>query len=270
MTSLKEVFSNPNPKSKFITYMSLGDPSFDLSLEWAKTIIDSGSDILELGIPFSDPVADGGVIQKSYKRALENPFSMEKVFGVVKKIQEHRKGFPIVFLTYLNPIHAYGAEKFFKKCKSEGVLGVVIPDLPYDSMDSKVYFSLGKKYGIDIIQLITPSTSLARIREIKKNSSGFIYYVTSFGVTGERTSISKNLKARVLLLKKEIGLPICSGFGISTKEQAGEISEYSDGVIIGSAIQRIIEENSANMEECKRKLNAYISMIRNSMKVEIF
>ncbi|MCC6275527.1 MAG: tryptophan synthase subunit alpha [Leptospiraceae bacterium] len=266
MITLKEIFAKTPPKSKFIPYISLGDPNYNLSVEWAKAIIDSGADILELGIPFSDPVADGGVIQKSYKRALENnAFSMEKIFEVVSKIQDYKKDFPLIFLTYLNPIHAYGPEKFFRKCRENGVLGCVIPDLPYDVMDSSHYFSLGNRFGIDLIQLITPSTSLKRIREIRKICSGFIYYVTSFGVTGERSSISKNLKERISLLKKEIHLPICAGFGISTEEQAGEISEYSDGVIIGSAIQKIIEEFSGNPEECKMRLSSYIKMIRRAM-----
>ncbi len=265
MSSLKSVFLQNPPKSKFIPYISLGDPNYDLSVEWAKSIVESGADILELGIPFSDPVADGGVIQKSYKRALANPFSMEKIFHVVDRIHEFKKDFPLIFLTYLNPIHAFGRENFFKKCKETDVSGLVIPDLPFDVLDAFEYFSLGKKYEVDLIQLVTPSTPLKRIREIKKISSGFIYYVTSFGVTGERTSISSNLEERISLLKKEIGIPVCAGFGISTKEQASEISKYSDGVIIGSAIQKIIEEFSKNPEECKDRLKQYIQSIRSSM-----
>jgi tryptophan synthase alpha chain len=265
MGSLKECFDKDKNRCNFIPYISLGDPEYALSVEWAKALIDGGADILELGIPFSDPVADGPVIQKSYMRALAKGFSMDKVLETTKQIHSYKPDIPLVYLTYLNPIISYGEEKFFKKAYASGIRGIVLPDLPFDSKDSKFVFSMAKESEIDIIHLITPASSKERIAAIKKIASGFIYYVTSYGVTGERSNFAQDLKKRIESVKKTLMLPICAGFGISTAEQAKTISAYSDGIIIGSAIQRIIEEKSSHVDACARALNEYAKEIAKAI-----
>jgi len=266
MSKLQEVFENKIHKSLFVPYFSLGDPNYSLSIEWGKSILDAGADILELGIPFSDPIADGPVIQKSYKRALDNEvFSFEKIFFTTEKIHSHNPNIPIIYLTYLNPIIQYGLEKFFDKAHSVGVAGIVIPDLPFDTVDYKNIYKISQALEIDLINLITPSTTKSRMKEMKQYASGFIYYVTSFGVTGERKALSKDLSSRIQKVKEIMKIPVCAGFGISTPEQAEEISHFADGVIIGSAIQKIIEENYKNPDYCKYLLYNFINSIRKKM-----
>ncbi|MEM7180036.1 MAG: tryptophan synthase subunit alpha [Spirochaetota bacterium] len=265
MGSLAQCFAKAKPKAKFIPYLSLGDPTMELSVEWSKSIADAGADILELGIPFSDPVADGPVIQASYKRALAAGFSMAKVLEITGKIHKNSPEIPLVYLSYFNPINTYGLERFFQESYQAGIRGMVLPDIPFDSKDSQKVFTLAERYKIDIINLITPSTPLSRMRKMKKVASGFIYYVTSFGVTGVRTAFADNLSERVQIVKDTLQIPVCAGFGISRPEQAREISQYADGIIIGSAVQKIIEKYAENPDECNRQLGRYIKEIRASI-----
>jgi tryptophan synthase alpha chain len=252
--------------SLFIPYFSLGDPNYESSIGWASAIINGGADILELGIPFSDPVADGPVIQRAFKRAFTNSFSLTKIFEITKAIKNQHTTTPIVYLTYFNPIYFMGIENFIKSSKEAGVSGFIIPDLPFDSPESEDFFHIAAKYEIDLIHLVTPATEKSRIHKMKRNSSGFIYYVTSFGVTGERTDFSDDLKERIEYVRKDLNLPVCAGFGISTPEQANRISQFADGVIIGSSIQRIIEENGSDPKICEKKLSEYCQSIRVAMR----
>lgn len=266
MSRLIQAFKNRKKKSLFIPYFSLGDPSYGLSIDWAKVILDGGADILEIGIPFTDPVADGPVIQKSYKRALDNEaFSLEKVFHATESIHSHKPEVPIVYLTYLNPVIQFGLENFFAKANQVGVAGMVIPDLPFDTGDYKKIYDIALKFNVDLINLITPASTVERMKQMKEFSSGFIYYVTSFGVTGERKALSQDLEKRMNRVKEIMEIPVCAGFGISTPEQAEEISHYADGVIIGSAVQRIIEENYNNPDHCKYLLYNFIHSVREKM-----
>jgi tryptophan synthase alpha chain len=260
---LEEVFLEK--KVKFIPYISLGDPEYALSVEWAKSLIQGGADILELGIPFSDPVADGPVIQKSYYRSLQKGFSMKKILDTTKSIHHYKKKIPLIYLTSFNPILAYGIEKFFHDAKNSGICGAVIPDLPFDSKDFSLTQKEAQKNEISLIQMITPATPKDRIMKLKKIVNGFVYYVTSYGVTGERKSFDKDLEKRIKEIKKSLSIPVCAGFGISNSIQAKEISTYSDGIIIGSAIQRIIEENLGNVDLCAKKLYEYSKEISNSV-----
>ncbi|TGL10401.1 tryptophan synthase subunit alpha [Leptospira levettii] len=262
MSKIKDLFENGKIKSAFIPYFTLGDPNYNDSIEFGKTILDNGADILELGIPFSDPVADGPVIQRAVARSLKNKFSFSEIFRVTKEIHLHKKEVPLVYLTYFNPIFHCGIEEFLNQAKDSGVVGLVIPDLPFDTKESEFLFQELRKRDMDLIHLVTPASTKKRIEALKKTSTGFIYYVTSFGVTGERREFSVDLKERIRFLKETIQLPICAGFGISTPDQAGQISGYADGIIIGSAIQRIIEENGHEFPKAKQALADYIAKIR--------
>jgi tryptophan synthase alpha chain len=264
MSKIKEYFQNKKSKSVFVPFFTLGDPSYEASVEYGKAILDNGADILELGIPFSDPVADGPVIQRAVARALKNSFSFDKIFETTKKIHEHKPEKPLVFLTYFNPVYHCGIQSFLDQAKASGVAGLVIPDLPFDTKESETLFHELSCRDMDLIHLITPATIKKRITALKKTSSGFIYYVTSFGVTGERREFSVDLEERISTLKKALELPICAGFGISTPEQASQIAHYADGIIIGSAIQRIIEENGDNLSKCVSALSVYAKSIRDS------
>jgi tryptophan synthase alpha chain len=257
-------FKNSNG-SLFIPYFSLGDPNYEASLIWADAIISGGGDILELGIPFSDPVADGPVIQRAFKRAFEHPFQLERIFSITRSIKDKHPLVPIVYLTYFNPIYHTGVQKFLEKAKASGVSGLIIPDLPFDSPETEVLFESASRLSIDLIHLVTPATEKSRIRKMKLNSSGFVYYVTSFGVTGERSDFSQDLEERIRMVRNEMGLPVSAGFGISTPDQAAKIGKFSDGIIIGSSIQRIIEDNGSNPDVCAKKLEEYCRGIRQSI-----
>jgi len=244
-------------------YISMGDPSYELTLKWAMAISES-ADIIELGIPFSDPIADGSVIQKSYKRALDNQeFSMDIILDTTMKIYSATQK-PIIYISYLNPIVQYGIDKFFHAASKYGVKGIVIPDIPFDSKDYKNIYNISKENNISIINLITPATSKDRMKSMKKYSSGFIYYVTSFGVTGTRIELDKDLENKINNVKNILKIPVLAGFGISEPEQARAISRYADGIIIGSRIQKIIEEFSFDPSLCSANLQKYTSEIKNS------
>ena len=242
----------------------MGDPSYELTLKWAMAISKS-ADIIELGIPFSDPIADGPVIQKSYKRALDNhEFSMDLILDTTSKIFQNTQK-PLVYLSYYNPVVQYGLDKFFEKASLSGVKGIVIPDIPFDSKDYKNLHSISKKNKISIINLITPATTNERMKAMKKFSSGFIYYVTSFGVTGTRVDFENDLESRIKNVKNILEIPVLAGFGISEPEQARSISRYADGIIIGSRIQKIIEENSSDPTLCAIHLETYTSEIKKAI-----
>lgn len=256
-----------NAKSPlFIPYYSLGDPTYEDSVTWADAIIRGGGDILEMGIPFSDPVADGPVIQRAFKRAFKNTFKLDKIFSITREIKDKHPNTPLVYLTYFNPIYHLGIKSFLERAKLAGVSGLIIPDLPFDSPESRILFDAAKLLSIDLIHLVTPATDKSRIRKMKQNSSGFVYYVTSFGVTGERATFSQDLEERIQMVRTEMGLPVSAGFGISSPEQALKIGKFSDGVIIGSTIQRIIEEHGAKPSLCVQKLEEFAQSIKQALQ----
>ncbi|XDD49201.1 tryptophan synthase subunit alpha [Leptospira sp. WS92.C1] len=264
MSAISSAFSSE--KSVFIPYISLGDPNYESCVTWADALIKGGAGILELGIPFTDPVADGPVIQKAFKRALAHPFSMKKILEITAEIHRLHPEIPLVYLTYFNPLYSMGLDTFAEIAKNSGIQGLIIPDLPYDTPEAEEFFTQLEKRKIDFIHLVTPATTEERIQSMKSLATGFIYYVTSYGVTGERRALSEGLEDRIKMVRKKVALPVCAGFGISTVDQAKEISTYADGVIIGSAIQKIIEENGNNSELCAKKLFEYASGIRSSMR----
>ncbi len=247
----------------YMPYLTAGDPDFSKTVEYALAMIDQGADLLELGIPFSDPTADGPVIQKAMFRALNNgAFSLEKVFETARAIHEARPQVPLIFLTYLNPILTgflkrvpgndalrsqfdvnRNIEDFLKECQNAGIKGVVIPDLPHEQPEARVFRALAPQYGVDQILMIAPNTEKKRFKEICKLAGGFIYNVTSMGVTGERKELPRELGATIRRIKKSSGVPVLAGFGISEPEQVKSLVGILDGIIVGSLNHRIIEES---------------------------
>ena len=242
MSNISKAFKNTKA---FIPFLTGGDPTIDKTEEYIYKMVEAGADIIEIGIPFSDPIAEGPVIQEANIRALKNGATPERIFEMVERVRTKTQ-VPIVFLTYLNPVFNYGYDKFFARCKKAGVDGIIIPDMPFEEKGELA--EEAKKNGVDIISLIAP-TSANRIQMIAKEAKGYVYVISSLGVTGMRSEIKTDLKSIIDLVKQATDVPAAVGFGINTPEQAAEISKISDGVIVGSAIVKIIEkygENAAN------------------------
>ena len=229
----------------FIGFLTAGDPTIEKTVEYVLAMEEAGCDLVEIGIPFSDPVAEGPVIQEANIRALSNNTNTDDVFEAIRQIRE-KSDVPLVFLTYINPVFYYGYDKFFKRCQELNVCGIISPDLPYDEKDE--ILEVTQKYGIDIISLIAP-TSKERIQMIASEASGFIYVVSSLGVTGMRSEIRTDLKSILEDIKEVTDVPAAVGFGINTPEQAENIAKVADGVIVGSAIVNIIAEHGENAKE---------------------
>jgi len=234
---IKNAFENKNcPKKAFIGFLTAGDPDLAHTEEFVLAMEKGGCSLVELGIPFSDPIAEGSVIQAANLRALKSGTTVEKIFETVEKLRAKTQ-IPFVFLTYLNPVFNYGYENFFKRCADCGIDGIIIPDLPFEEhAEIKEYT---EKYGVAIISLITP-TSKDRIEKIAKEAEGFIYVVSSMGVTGVRKEITTDLSSIIENIKKVSKTPCAVGFGINTKEQVEKINKIADGAIVGSAIVKII------------------------------
>jgi tryptophan synthase alpha chain len=255
MNRISKVFEN---KKALIAYLTAGDPTIQKTLRYILTMVENGADLIEIGVPFSDPIAEGETIQNAMTRALSNNIKLDDIFGMVLEVRK-KTDIPLVFMTYLNPVLFYGYEKFFNKCKTVGIDGIIVPDMPFEEQDEIKTFA--KKYGITIISLIAP-TSDERIEMIAKQAEGFIYLVSSLGVTGVRNKITSDIKSIVSKIKKTANIPVAVGFGISTPQQAKEAANDSDGVIIGSAIVKIIAENE---KDTQQKLASYILEIKKSL-----
>lgn len=242
MSRIQEAFKHKSPTEKaFIAFLTAGDPTLEKSKEFILEMERAGADLIEIGIPFSDPIAEGPVIQEANIRALSAGANTDNVFKLVEEVRKE-SNVPLVFLTYLNPVYSYGYERFLEKCKTVGVDGIIIPDLPYEERGELT--EIAKEQGVDIISLIAP-TSEERIRQIAGEATGFVYVVSSMGVTGMRSEIKTDLSAIVSAVKSATDTPCAVGFGINTPEQAKEISSMADGVIVGSAIVKIIEKHGA-------------------------
>jgi len=226
----------------FIGFLTAGDPSVEKTKEFIFQMAQAGADLVEIGIPFSDPIAEGPIIQNANIRALSKGITTDTVFQMVSEV---RKGteIPLVFMTYLNLVYSYGYENFFARCEETGVDGIIIPDLPYEEKGEVC--EVASKYGVDVISMVAP-TSEERIKIIAKEAEGFIYVVSSMGVTGMRNNIGTDLQNLIEVIRENTNLPCFVGFGINTPEQAAELSKLCDGVIVGSAIVKIIEEHGRN------------------------
>lgn len=242
----------------FIGFVTGGDPSISKTEEFIHTMAEAGTDLIEIGIPFSDPIAEGPVIQEANIRALAVGATVEKLFALVERLRRKIQT-PIVFLTYLNPVFHYRYEPFFKRSASAGVDGVIIPDLPFEEQPE--VRSIAQPHGIDLISLIAP-TSEQRIRDIAGAAQGFLYAVSSMGVTGIRGEIKTDLASILASARQTAKVPIAVGFGINTPKQAADIARIADGVIVGSAIVKIIAEHR---EEAAPYLAEYVRTMKGAI-----
>jgi tryptophan synthase alpha chain len=239
MSKIESAFQNGKA---FIGFLTGGDPTIAKSEEFILEMVRGGADLIEIGIPFSDPIAEGSVIQKANIRALYSGTTTDKIFGLVESVRR-KTDIPLVFLTYLNPVFNYGYERFFSRCSDLGVDGIILPDLPFEEKEE--VSGVAESFGVDIISLIAP-TSEQRIKLISEAARGFLYVVSSMGVTGVRNEIETDLKRMIDTAKAATNIPVAVGFGINTPEQAKEIGSMADGVIVGSAIVKIIEKYGEN------------------------
>ncbi|MBO5487190.1 MAG: tryptophan synthase subunit alpha [Eubacterium sp.] len=236
MNKIEQAFNN---KKAFIPFVTAGDPNLDTTKEILLAMQEAGADLIEIGIPFSDPVAEGPVIQEADLRALESGTTTDKIFDMVSSIQEQLT-VPVVFMTYINPIYVYGTEKFAKRASECGVAGVIVPDVPFEERGE--IQEIFKQFDMAVISMIAP-TSSDRVKMIAREAEGFVYCVSSLGVTGVRTELSTEISSLIQDVKSVKDIPCAIGFGISTPEQAKTMAAISDGAIVGSAIVKIVEEH---------------------------
>lgn len=256
MSKIREAFANGKA---FIAFLTAGDPTAECTVNYILEMEKAGADLIEIGIPFSDPTAEGVVIQEASLRALKGGMTTEGVFQIVEEVRK-KSQVPLALMTYLNPVFHYGYEAFFSRCQSLGVDGIIVPDLPFEEKGEAE--EVAARFGVDVVSLIAP-TSKERIRLIAKEAKGFIYVVSSMGVTGVRSKITTDIAGMVKEIRAVTDTPCAIGFGISTPEQAAEMAGYADGVIVGSAIVKLIEKNGANAEE---ELHRYVSSMKAAIK----
>ena len=256
MNKITKAFEN---NKAFIAFITGGDPDIETTEKLIVAMAESGVDIIEIGIPFSDPVAEGIVIQEADERALRAGCTADKLFDMVRRVRK-KTDIPLLFMSYINPIFVYGKERFMEKCKDCGIDGVIVPDLPFEEKDELSAECV--KYDITQISLIAP-TSNERIKTIAKDSEGFIYCVSSLGVTGVRNEININIAEMIKQVKSFSSTPCAVGFGISTPEQAQKMATVSDGVIVGSAIVKIIAEHG---RECIEPVTRFVKEISDAVR----
>ena len=222
----------------FIPFVTCGDPDLETTANIVRAMAEAGADLIELGIPFSDPTAEGPVIQSANVRALSAGTTTDRIFDLVQDLRKDVT-IPMVFMTYANVVFSYGAEKFISTCQEIGIDGLILPDIPYEEKDE--FDPICKRYGVDLISMVAP-TSEDRIAMVAKEASGFIYVVSSLGVTGVRSEITTDIGAMVELIRANSSCPCAVGFGISTPEQAKKMAGLADGAIVGSAIVKLIAQ----------------------------
>ena len=236
MSHITSVFSQGH--KALIAYITVGYPSIEATLKVVPILASSGCDIVELGIPFSDPVADGVTIQRASFHALQNGVTPKVCLEVAKELSQKAQ-IPLVFMTYFNPVFNYGLEKFCNACASSGVSGLIIPDLPPE--EGAELETITQRHGLDLIYLLAPTSTQERVRLVAERSRGFIYLVSVTGVTGARNKLSAGLGIFVAKVRQVATQPLCVGFGISTPEQAGQVARIADGVIVGSRLIQLME-----------------------------
>ena len=247
-----------NKGKAFIPFITCGDPSLEVTEKLVYAMEEAGADLIELGIPFSDPTAEGPVIQAANVRALSGGVTTDKIFEMVQSIRKHTD-IPLVFMTYANVVFSYGTERFVKKAADLGMDGLILPDVPFEEKEE--FDPVCRQYGLDFISLIAP-TSHERIRMIAREAQGFLYCVSSLGVTGVRSSITTDIGGMVRLVKEEKDIPCAVGFGISTPQQAQEMASCADGVIVGSAIVKLCGQYK---EDCVSYVKEYVKSMKDAM-----
>ena len=265
MKTYKQVFSELKEQNStaLIPFFVLGDPDFDTSLAVIKASIDAGADILELGIPFSDPIADGPTIQKADIRALRAGMNVAKALELIRQVKQY-KDVPIGLLMYYNLVYQYGIEKFFNDFHEAGVNSVLIADLSIDDADEIT--GPAASAGLDTVFMATPVTDPERMKLVVSKTTGFIYTVSVLGVTGSREKLSDTVEGLVGKLKELTDVPVCVGFGISTAEHAAAVAKAgADGVIIGSKIVGLVEKNVGNTEKIIAEVSAFLSEVKNAL-----
>ena len=255
MSRIEQVFLN---KKAFIPFITAGDPCIEVTEQLVLAMAKAGADLIELGIPFSDPVAEGPVIQEADYRALSAGTTTDQIFDMVERVRKVNNT-PIAFMTYMNPIFTYGTERFLKNCKKSGIDALIVPDVPFDEREELKPFC--DQYGVTLISMIAP-TSKDRIRMIAKEAEGFIYCVSSMGVTGIRSEIGSEVEEMIRLVKEVKDIPCAIGFGISTPEQAAKMAKFSDGVIVGSAIVKIVAQYG---KDCVPYVEEYVRRMKGAL-----
>jgi len=255
MSRIQQVFASGKA---FIPFITAGDPVIEVTEQLVLQMAEAGADLVELGIPFSDPVAEGQVIQDADYRALSGGTTTDKIFAMVGRIRR-TCNVPIALMTYVNPIFTYGTDHFMKNCQEVGIDAVIVPDVPYEEKEELMPYC--SKYSIDLISMIAP-TSKNRIRMIADEAQGFVYCVSSMGVTGVRQEFGNEVRDMIKLVKEAREIPCAIGFGISTPEQAVEMAHISDGIIVGSAIVKIVEKYGM---ECIPHVVEFVRIMKNAV-----
>lgn len=256
MSRIQTAFENGKA---FIAFITCGDPDLSTTAAAVRAAAENGADLIELGIPFSDPTAEGPVIQGANIRALKGGVTTDKIFALVKELRRDVT-IPLVFMTYANVVFSYGAERFISTCKEIGIDGLILPDIPFEEKEE--FLPICRRYGIDLISLIAP-TSENRIAMIAKEAEGFLYIVSSLGVTGMRNEIKTDLASIVQVVCQNTDTPCAIGFGISTPEQAEKMAGLADGVIVGSAIVKLLEKYG---KDAPPHIGAYVKSMKDALR----
>ena len=255
MSNIRKAFENGKA---FIAFLTCGDPDLETTAAAIRAAVENGADLIELGIPFSDPTAEGPVIQGANLRALDGGITTDKIFDFVKELRRSVT-VPMVFMTYANVVFSYGPDRFLSTCKEIGMDGLILPDLPFEEKEEFLPFC--HKYGIDLISLIAP-TSENRIAMIAKEAEGFLYIVSSLGVTGMRSEIKTDLASIVKVVRENTDIPCAIGFGISTPEQARKMADLSDGAIVGSAIVKLLGQYGT---DAPKHIGEYVKKMKSAL-----
>ena len=256
MSNIKSAFENGKA---FVAFITCGDPDLETTAAAIRAAVENGADLIELGIPFSDPMAEGPVIQGANLRALTGGVTTDKIFSFVKDLRQDVTT-PFVFMTYANVIFSYGAERFLSICRDIGIDGLILPDLPFEEKEE--FLSICHAYDVDLISLIAP-TSANRIAMIAKEAEGFLYIVSSLGVTGMRSEIKTDLASIVEVVRQNTDIPCAIGFGISTPEQARKMADISDGAIVGSAIIKLLEKYG---KDAPKYIGEYVKSMKDALR----
>ncbi|MBQ7830216.1 MAG: tryptophan synthase subunit alpha [Clostridia bacterium] len=256
MSNIGKAFENGKA---FIAFITCGDPDLETTAATVHAAVENGADLIELGIPFSDPTAEGPVIQGANIRALNGGVTTDKIFAFVKELRRDVR-VPMVFMTYANVVFSYGAEKFISTCRDIEIDGLILPDLPFEEKEE--FQPICDKYGVDLVSLIAP-TSENRIAMIAREAEGFLYIVSSLGVTGTRSEIKTDLASIVAVVRQNTDIPCAIGFGISTPEQAKKMAGVSDGAIVGSAIIKLLEKYG---KDAPRYVGEYVRSMKDALR----